>query len=538
MSSCKKCGYENSEGYKFCPICGEKCETTKICVNCSTEVPEDYVFCPSCGNKCDGKKVCSNCQFELEPQHDFCPSCGFSVNTKHEPVKEEKQPKAKKAKTQLGFLPIFNLCSKIVVAVMCFISLLVFSFGPIHKAEFFEFGIPIEATYTGIQVIDYSIKGLQNIDEEEMYDIFEEKTEDILDEYNAEDVYDLSRSELKEAIKKFPILFPALYDGENSYDSPNTTLVIQLTVNAVVFIGIEVLLILGTIFSILAIFKKDYSYKKLIKLFVIPAGLILLFAGALKIMGISIPYLYVSSTSLAKGAISTLILLLISAAVVYVYEVFNKNINFNLKKVISKSVALVVVVISIFVIGGTFSKVSYKNSDDRTNEFEYSLHNTVFSFEVGMNNADYKRDYGYHFISSEEELEEWYDFSKKEATRYGEYAMARLFVSDDIFNDTLAPEFALISYALYVGGSVLLSLAFICILNSFFNNKHKVKEIVPIIIAIALNMLFVWFVIKKVNLVEKLLGKGGIYILRKFFGVILLAMSVKLIISNLIPLIS
>jgi multiple antibiotic resistance protein len=51
-------------------------------------------------------------------------------------------------------------------------------------------------------------------------------------------------------------------------------------------------------------------------------------------------------------------------------------------------------------------------------------------------------------------------------------------------------------------------------------------------------MLFVWFVIKKVNLVEKVLGKGGIYILRKFFGVILLAMSVKLIISNLIPLIS
>ena len=63
-------------------------------------------------------------------------------------------------------------------------------------------------------------------------------------------------------------------------------------------------------------------------------------------------------------------------------------------------------------------------------------------------------------------------------------------------------------------------------------------ETINIIIAIALNMLFVWFVVKKVNWVEKILGKGGIYILRKFFGVILLAMSVKLIISNLIPLIS
>ena len=46
-------------------------------------------------------------------------------------------------------------------------------------------------------------------------------------------------------------------------------------------------------------------------------------------------------------------------------------------------------------------------------------------------------------------------------------------------------------------------------------------------------MIVVYFVIKKVNWVEKLLGKGGIYILRKMFGVILLAMSVKLIVTNL-----
>ncbi|MDR1848269.1 MAG: MarC family protein [Bacteroidales bacterium] len=54
-----------------------------------------------------------------------------------------------------------------------------------------------------------------------------------------------------------------------------------------------------------------------------------------------------------------------------------------------------------------------------------------------------------------------------------------------------------------------------------------------IIIAIALNMVIVWAVIRNVKWVEKVLGKAGIYILRKFFGVILLAMSVKLIVSNL-----
>ena len=34
-------------------------------------------------------------------------------------------------------------------------------------------------------------------------------------------------------------------------------------------------------------------------------------------------------------------------------------------------------------------------------------------------------------------------------------------------------------------------------------------------------------------LVERILGKSGVYVLRKFFGIILLAMSVRLFISNL-----
>lgn len=56
---------------------------------------------------------------------------------------------------------------------------------------------------------------------------------------------------------------------------------------------------------------------------------------------------------------------------------------------------------------------------------------------------------------------------------------------------------------------------------------------INIIIAIILNMVLVYIVIRNVGLVERLIGKGGIYILRKFFGVILIAMSVKLFVSNL-----
>lgn len=54
-----------------------------------------------------------------------------------------------------------------------------------------------------------------------------------------------------------------------------------------------------------------------------------------------------------------------------------------------------------------------------------------------------------------------------------------------------------------------------------------------IIIALVLNLAFVYFVLKSTSRIEKIIGEGGIYILRKFFGIILLAISVKLFTSNI-----
>ena len=54
-----------------------------------------------------------------------------------------------------------------------------------------------------------------------------------------------------------------------------------------------------------------------------------------------------------------------------------------------------------------------------------------------------------------------------------------------------------------------------------------------LILAISLNMLLVYLVLRNAYLVERILGKSGVYVLRKFFGIILLAMSVRLFISNL-----
>ena len=63
-------------------------------------------------------------------------------------------------------------------------------------------------------------------------------------------------------------------------------------------------------------------------------------------------------------------------------------------------------------------------------------------------------------------------------------------------------------------------------------------HITNIIIAVVLNLIIVYLVLRYLDVVKKLLGDSGAYILRKFFGVILMAISVKLLTSNLSTLIA
>ena len=57
-------------------------------------------------------------------------------------------------------------------------------------------------------------------------------------------------------------------------------------------------------------------------------------------------------------------------------------------------------------------------------------------------------------------------------------------------------------------------------------------EQLNIMIAILINMAIVFVVLKNLGRLEKLLGEGGIAVLRKVFGIILLAIAVKLFASN------
>lgn len=58
-------------------------------------------------------------------------------------------------------------------------------------------------------------------------------------------------------------------------------------------------------------------------------------------------------------------------------------------------------------------------------------------------------------------------------------------------------------------------------------------QYINIIIALTLNLIFVFFVLRSTDKIKNFIGEGGIYILRKFFGIILLAISVKLFTENI-----
>ena len=59
---------------------------------------------------------------------------------------------------------------------------------------------------------------------------------------------------------------------------------------------------------------------------------------------------------------------------------------------------------------------------------------------------------------------------------------------------------------------------------------------INILIALLLNMVWVYIVLCATDRVGKLLGAGGIYFIRKFFGIILLAISVKMFSDNVVKL--
>ncbi len=79
-----------------------------------------------------------------------------------------------------------------------------------------------------------------------------------------------------------------------------------------------------------------------------------------------------------------------------------------------------------------------------------------------------------------------------------------------------------IAFPLLTGAGVLTTLLSI---RSQFDD-------INILIAIFANVILIYFILKLVERIEQVLGKGVIYMMQKFFGVILLAISIKLFVTN------
>ena len=57
-------------------------------------------------------------------------------------------------------------------------------------------------------------------------------------------------------------------------------------------------------------------------------------------------------------------------------------------------------------------------------------------------------------------------------------------------------------------------------------------ELVNIILAVLFNIAIVFLILKSTNIMSKILGKSGIAIIQKVFGIILLSIAVKLFATN------
>lgn len=95
-----------------------------------------------------------------------------------------------------------------------------------------------------------------------------------------------------------------------------------------------------------------------------------------------------------------------------------------------------------------------------------------------------------------------------------------LFKSDDALASTVS--IVPLAFPLIAGAGTMTTLLSL-------KSQYQTQEI---LIGIVINTLFVYLVLKNVQWLEKLFGKVGIEILRKAFGVILLAIAIKLFRSN------
>src|SRR3984957_20333963 len=90
---------------------------------------------------------------------------------------------------------------------------------------------------------------------------------------------------------------------------------------------------------------------------------------------------------------------------------------------------------------------------------------------------------------------------------------------NDANSSTLVP----VAFPLIAGSGTLTTVMSLKAAYQYYN----------ILIAILINLVIIYVTLRSVNFLEKMLGPSGISVVRKFFGVILLAIAVKIFRNNI-----
>lgn len=87
---CTKCGFENTEGSKFCSGCATKLEVPVICPNCGGENLPDAIFCQKCAARIVPVEYCRFCGGEMSPIEKCCKVCKRDKDGKINNVIQDK----------------------------------------------------------------------------------------------------------------------------------------------------------------------------------------------------------------------------------------------------------------------------------------------------------------------------------------------------------------------------------------------------------------------------------------------------------------
>lgn len=468
--------------YNLYAIITKRGDNMRICPNCQTENQDDFKFCVSCGTRCDGKEECPKCKKEIDATLKFCPYCGAKRRHAHDSRTKEK--------TKNTILQISNLASKITVATLSVIMLLVFLFAPIYGSKldtttYNTMGATKEiyVYQSGVKVISNGFRAISKFDEDAATDLLEKRMEKFEDKYgNIDEANNKIIQEALNIVSPYDFLLVDGADSNNSsaLTSHNKVIQAQVVISAMTVIEIVILLILASVFSIIAIFKKNYSYKKLVIIYSVILGLVALVVTVLRLPGAGA----IAAANAGPAAITVLIMLVVTLVLIYLYSIFNKKTSFNFVNLLSKSIGMVVVFVALILASGHLMNADVSNSSIDSYTLKPTIQSQMETIDI-ISEYSFDEEWNYQLDSLLSGYKGTRRTFKNNEISYS-YNLNYVYSSDKVISDTFAPELIFILGIVYYFTGISLGIVLILVTVNLYRDKKKKGDIIAMIPALAL----------------------------------------------------